>query len=41
VTLGLTPFCKPPSETARAMIDSVREPEGYGPAAIIEQAIDH
>jgi cation/acetate symporter len=41
VTLGLTPFCKPPSETARKMIDSVREPEGFGPATVIEQAIDH
>jgi cation/acetate symporter len=41
VTLGLTPWCKPPSETAREMVDSVREPEGFGPAAVIEQAIDH
>lgn len=41
VTLALTPLFKGPSAEARAMIDSVREPEGYGPAARIEQAIDH
>ncbi len=41
VTLGLTPLFKGPSEESQDMVDSVREPEGFGPAARIEQAIDH
>lgn len=41
VTLTLTPFCAAPSQAAREMVDSVREPEGFGPAAMIEQAVDH
>ena len=41
VTLGLTPLFEPPSESARQMVDSVREPEGFGPATRIEQAVDH
>jgi cation/acetate symporter len=41
VTLALTPLFPAPSRAAQAMIDSVREPEGFGPAARIEQAIDH
>ena len=41
VTLALTPLFPPPTREAQAMVDSVREPEGYGPAAHIEQAIDH
>ena len=41
VTLGLTPFFAPPSLAAQEMVDSVREPEGFGPAAMIEQAVDH
>jgi cation/acetate symporter len=41
VTLSLTPLCRAPSQTARDMVDSVREPEGYGPATRIEQAVDH
>lgn len=41
VTLGLTPLFEGPSRESRDMVDSVREPEGFGPAARIEQSIDH
>ncbi len=41
VTLGLTPFCKPPSPEVVAMVDSVREPEKQGPAVMIETADVH
>jgi cation/acetate symporter len=41
VTLSLTPLFPPPSEESQAMVDGVREPEGYGPAARIEEALDH
>lgn len=41
VTLGLTPFCKPPSPKIQELIDQVREPEGEGPGLEIEAAVDH
>lgn len=41
VTLTLTPLFEAPSKAAQEMVDSVREPEGYGPATRIEQAVDH
>jgi cation/acetate symporter len=41
VTLGLTPLCKPPSDEVKEMIDRVREPEGIGPAVVIEDAVSH
>jgi cation/acetate symporter len=41
VTRALTPLCAPPSASSQAMVDTVREPEGFGPAARIEQAVDH
>jgi cation/acetate symporter len=41
VTLGLTPFFPPPSESVRELVDGIREPEGAGPALEIEAAIDH
>jgi cation/acetate symporter len=41
VTLALTPLFAAPSAESQAMIDSVREPEGFGPAAQIEHAMDH
>lgn len=41
VTLTLTPLFEAPGTEAQAMVDSVREPEGYGPATRIEQAVDH
>ena len=41
VTLALTPLFAAPSEKAQAMVESVREPEGFGPAVRIETAIEH
>ena len=41
VTISLTPLFPAPTQASQDMVDSVREPEGYGPAARIEQAIDH
>lgn len=41
VTLGLTPFFPPPPPKIQEMIDSVREPEGFGPALEIESAPMH
>ncbi len=41
VTLSLTPFCKGPSEAVKDMVDSVREPEGFGPALDIDSAPEH
>ena len=41
VTLGLTPFFPKPGEKIQDMIDSVREPEGAGPAVEIEDAPEH
>jgi cation/acetate symporter len=41
VTLSLTPLFEAPSKQAQDMVDSVREPEGFGPATRIEQAVDH
>jgi cation/acetate symporter len=41
VTLALTPLFAPPSQAAQDMVDSVREPEGFGPAVQIETAPEH
>ena len=41
LTLGLTPFTRAPSEEVRAMIDTIHEPEGAGPAVVIEAAPEH
>jgi cation/acetate symporter len=41
ITLALTPLFAPPGQKIQDMVDSVREPEGFGPAARIEQAVDH
>jgi cation/acetate symporter len=41
VTLALTPLCAPPSQASQDMVDTVREPEGFGPAPQIEHAMDH
>ncbi len=41
VTLLLTPFTAGPSAQVRALIDSIREPEGAGPAVEIEAAPEH
>jgi cation/acetate symporter len=41
VTLGLTPFCKKPSEKIQDLVESIREPEGSGSAVNIEAAPEH
>jgi cation/acetate symporter len=41
VALALTPLCAAPSEAARAMVESIREPEGSGPAVDIDSAPEH
>jgi len=41
VTLGLTPICKAPSDKIKLMVESIREPEGAGPAVEIETAPGH
>lgn len=41
VTLGLARFCAPASRRAQDMVDSVREPEGVGPAVDIDTAPEH
>ncbi len=41
VTRALTPLFPPPSESSQQMVDTVREPEGFGPATQIEHAVDH
>ena len=41
VTLALTPFFPAPSRQVQEMIESLREPEGAGPAVAIETAVEH
>ena len=41
VTLALTPFFPPPSERVQALVDKVREPEGWSPAVDIESGPEH
>ncbi len=41
VTLLLTPLFPPPSQGVRQMVESIREPEGEGPAVEIEAAPEH
>lgn len=41
VTLGLTPFTKPPSEEVIELISAVREPEGLSPTPNIDEAPEH
>lgn len=41
ITLGLTPLFPAPSPEVRDMIESIREPEGAGPALDIETAPEH
>ena len=38
MTLALTPFFSPPSKAVRDMVESIREPEGAGPAVDIDSA---
>ncbi|MFQ5527047.1 MAG: sodium:solute symporter family protein [Thermoanaerobaculia bacterium] len=41
VTLTLTPLAEAPSETVCEMIDTIHEPEGAGPAVVIEATPEH
>ncbi len=41
VTLVLARFCAAAGPRAQQLIDTIREPEGVGPAVDIEQAMDH
>lgn len=41
VTLALAPFTKPPTDEIKAMVDSVREPEGVSPAVLVDDAPEH
>ena len=41
VALGLTPLCKAPGPAVQALVESIREPEGSGPAVRIEEAPEH
>jgi cation/acetate symporter len=41
ITLTLMPFFRPPDKKAQDMVDSVREPEGVGPAIKLETLSDH
>ena len=41
VTLVLTPLTRAPSEPVRDMIDRIHEPEGAGPAVVIEATPEH
>ena len=40
-TVGLTPFFPAPSTQVQELIENMREPEGAGPAVIIETAPEH
>ena len=41
VTIALTPLFPPPPERVQALVDKVREPEGWSPAVDIESAPEH
>ncbi len=41
VTLSLTPLCAEPSDKIKLLVESIREPEGVGPAVEIETAAHH
>ena len=41
VTLLMTYFCPPPTAKTQDMIDSIREPEGAGPALVIDDSAEH
>ena len=38
VTLALTPLTPPSSAEVRALIDTIHEPDGAGPALVLENA---
>ncbi len=39
--LADVPLTRAPSESVREMIDRIHEPEGAGPAVVIEAAAEH
>jgi cation/acetate symporter len=41
VAILLTPFFPPPSEAVQRIVEDIREPEGVGPATVIEAAPEH
>lgn len=41
VALLLTPFFPPPSQAVQRLVENIREPEGAGPAPVIEGAPEH
>ena len=41
VTVGLTPFFPPPSAKVQALVDQVREPEGWSPPINIDESAEH
>jgi len=41
VTLALTPVTRAPSKAVREMVETIREPEGAGPAVVIEATPEH
>ena len=41
VTLALTPLTRAPSRSVQEMIETIHEPEGAGPAVVIEAAPEH
>jgi cation/acetate symporter len=41
VAILLTPLFPPPSEAVQRIVENIREPEGVGPAAVIETAPEH
>jgi len=41
VTIALTPLFPPPPEKVRALVDQVREPEGWSPPINIDEGAEH
>jgi len=41
VTIVLTPFFPPPSKKVQALVDQVREPEGWSPPINIDESAEH
>jgi cation/acetate symporter len=41
ITVALTPFYPAPSDAVRDMVENIHEPEGAGPAVVIETAPEH
>jgi len=41
VTIALTPLFPPPSAKIQALVDQVREPEGWSPPINIDEGAEH